>query len=125
MKVSRTSWHYNLIDVLSSHRDIKDGCGYMREVIKLVVVCIFMVLVALCVIILPGMLLTPNIKDLSLWEQISTVAGISAAVWGLVAVIGYVYYKLKPKDKIKTPSFVKQYVQAKKDKYCPRLEYVD
>lgn len=54
------------------------------------------------------------------------------ALWftGIVLVIGFGIYKLqkwissKKVKKEKTPSIIVEYIKAKKDKYCPKIDWV-
>lgn len=123
MKVSKTSWHYKLVSEWASNfYKINDGCSYLRSLIEVIAVMLFMLVVCIVVFLVPGSLIAKAYDLTGYWAG-STIIGGSAIIWAVIVGIGYGLYKLKNNKSEVT--IVKELIAAKKEKYCPSLEYID
>lgn len=126
MKVSKNSWHYKLVsEWASDFNKVNDGCSYFRSLIKVILAILFMLVVCIVTFSIPGSLIA-KAYDLSGFWAGGVMIGGSAVIWAAIAGLAYAIYKLKDKTAFKSEVIlVKDFIQAKKEKYCPKLEIVD
>ncbi|MBF84469.1 MAG: hypothetical protein CL489_08350 [Acidobacteria bacterium] len=143
-KINKDSWHYNLI-MRYLTTPPKSLCVYPYTVIFFMLLSIVLVLVAITVILLVGYaVIAPTLVMLGFMD-ISWKTNAAAIITSLVSVyIGCIMFYLycrdryriyknkkffsdeppKPKPKPKQSNMIVAIIKAKKEKICPRIEYV-
>lgn len=129
MKVYRDSWHYKFNSFLdgayTTESDLPNLCRYFWRtiynlfiVIVVIGICVGFLFKALPYFFAPG--------GLNLLIGIFCI--IAMIILPVLAISIFRDYGLSEKTKIRDPKFinyVKEYSKAKKNKYCPIIEYVD
>lgn len=144
MNIKRTSWHYKLHNFWDEGRVPRDMtlCGYFWKTVWLLVCSITIIVVApliasLLLVAVAGIALTlvgiqpPDPTTLAGFFTCIVVGAVAClVVTGAVAA----FIKLKGKPhakelstnwKEREPSLLEKYLKARKDKYCPLIEFID
>lgn len=143
MNISKNSWHYKTIRNLN-RTPSRSLCLYFWQV---VLCSLFLYLIGPAVLLLGGFciigglplvvggLLTHTPDGDLLWNWIVMVkcwsVGIGAIVaffavgWFIVSLWGYIKSKLSKVSIDKEPSVLVSYIQAKKQKVCPFINFKD
>lgn len=135
MKISKSSWHYWLVSKFNSEYDIPHSlCPYVRKVIS----SIIWAFIAACAIgaMIWFFLATPVMFWMAKagWIVVGAdtlkVGVVSQAVWlfcigGFLVNLAREKYKDRNQSKPeKAPGLISSYIKAKKDKFCPTIEFV-
>ncbi len=113
MIINKTSWHYRL------NRDINGSfyptnlCSHFWVTIGSLLKCLVGIII--CCFLIGGIILTATILPIIVGFVISSII--------IPTIVIYYFRKVFKKTEIHTPSFVVEYFKAKKNKYCPTIEY--
>lgn len=136
MKISKSSWHYWLVSRFNSEYNIPESlCPYVRKIITsgvLGILCIVVVLALLFFFIVsPVMFWLTKFGAIAASAEIMKIGTVSQAIWlfcicGLLGNLAKDKWKERRADApAKEPGVFMSYVKAKKQKFCPTIEFVD
>lgn len=125
MKISTESWHYKFLDAMLTDKPIPDSiCPYVRAVvgnILMIVASVLTLIFLLTVIGLASKLVFGfNLTDNSYLEALYFfLIGLGfATLAGFLFAGGFVL-----KNKHKQTGLVFEYIKAKKEKICPKIDF--
>jgi len=129
MKISKSSWHYRFYS--ATHAYVPNNlCEYFWKLLGTIILSLFFVGWILYIIFCLGYAI--YVHDLKS-ENTSVIIG--TVLWTVILVIGFccLFYKIvhwfcarHPKVyKEKTPNLLLEWFKAKKNKYCPKIEFTE
>lgn len=145
MNISKSSWHYRLINRISDKPVPTSLCPYVRKLLLIILVNVFLVSLIVFFFTSIGTSLVPFIGlTAGFWFWIASffsggILVVGAIALGTAAVFGISYlvnrYKERKQEKKfareaagippKPKSLVTAWVEAKHDKFCPSLEFTN
>lgn len=140
MYVSRTSWHYRLMDVCLSSYDIPNSlCPYIRKLLFLILFLAFLTSAGILVAV--GIIAAPlswfNIIEPAKESALLILCGMGTGVWviaGLIASVVGIRFLARKLDQrrsparryaYKEPNVFVEWARAKKRKICPYIQLKD
>ena len=133
IKLNRNSWHYKLVNLLTSYLDTDhpDICGYRSALlmsfvwILLILICATLTMDVVCdTLIGLSFSLFYGQWMLSVMAQV-TIMMAMAIIAGAFSVYMLRWLSTKRTSPKADPGFVRQAFRSWKDKYCSRIEIVD
>lgn len=132
MIIKKSSWHYKMIEWFG-HTPSNSLCPYVRQILLGIALSVFMAAVAVAVFIVfvwnPLHVLAALMGIVSITPNQLMVGLIGWAVWALLGIFVGGHWlrkwnrernKSKPE---KEPNLIMAYIKAKKDKFCPSLDF--
>lgn len=131
IKISTDSWHYKLANTFSGHRPPENLCGYFWKVIFSIFMSIFILFLAL---IFTMVVLSVFLRFwFSSFGEVAPLGGfVSIVILSIILAelvkarhekerIDAIISGIKPKKSFIGVCF--SWVKAKKDKYCPSIDF--
>jgi hypothetical protein len=139
MKISKNSWHYKLVNAKVLGQSFYDGyeishslCLYFWQVVKSILLIVFLIVLGAGVgmlVVYPAaglvgwMVTGVYIQDATIMIGAVVIALACVPVTAIITAIIWIKIDKMLRTNIPTPSLISSYIQAKKDKLCPVIEF--
>lgn len=131
MIIKKTSWHYKLIK-WCGHTPSDSLCPYVRQILMALALSLFLIVIASCVFVVfvwnPLHVLAALMGIVSITPNALMVGLIAWAVYAVAGIVfggKYLRKKYRERNPVveKEPNIVMAYLKAKKDKFCPSIDF--
>ena len=118
MIIKRTSWHYRFNEWMNYHVESygMNLCRYFWKTVGSILQSLVIIGIILGAI---GILTYACITDF--WGIMIFLSAAGCVVLPILAISHL--RKIYPKTEIPTPNILKEYIKAKKNKYCPMIDF--
>lgn len=131
MIIKKSSWHYKMI-AWFGHTPSDSLCPYVRQILLVLALSAFLAAIAVAVFIVfvwnPLHVLAALMGIVSITPN---ALGVGLIAWAAYAVAGVIFggkylrkkYRERNPVQDKEPNLIMAYIKAKKDKFCPTLDF--
>lgn len=122
--ISKKSWHYRFLDFIGyKHKYVDNFCDYFKIFLENFIPLVFFVLLVCSLVLTLTMYVYLSCVQLGLHLSLISLGAITAFVFTI-----YYLYKIIKTNKYDTdysPNIFKLKYIAIKEKYCPKIEFID